>query len=102
MFKLTVLYPNTVGARFNHDYYRDSHMPMVKARLGAACLSYSIDKGLLSDAGEPPFVGMCHIYANTAAEFHAAFAAHAAEIFADVPNYTDIAPTLQMSEVVVG
>ena len=26
MIKVTVMYPNTPGARFNHEYYRDKHM----------------------------------------------------------------------------
>src|SRR6185369_14662713 len=30
MIKVTVMYPNTAGARFNHEYYRDKHMPLVK------------------------------------------------------------------------
>jgi hypothetical protein len=33
MIKVTVMYPYTEGARFDHVYYRDQHMPMVKARL---------------------------------------------------------------------
>ena len=33
MIKVSVMYPNTPGARFNHAYYRDNHMPMVKARM---------------------------------------------------------------------
>jgi uncharacterized protein (TIGR02118 family) len=37
MIKVTVMYPYTEGARFDHAYCRDRHMPMVKARLGSAC-----------------------------------------------------------------
>ena len=46
MIKASVMYPNTPGARFNHEYYRDKHMPLVKARLGDACKYYTVDKGL--------------------------------------------------------
>lgn len=53
MFKISVMYPNTPGARFDHAYYRDKHMPLVKARLGAACESYTVDKGL-TDAAQWP------------------------------------------------
>jgi uncharacterized protein (TIGR02118 family) len=31
--------------------------------------------------------------------FQSAFGPHAEEIMADIPNYTDIQPTLQISEV---
>jgi uncharacterized protein (TIGR02118 family) len=50
MIKVSVMYPNTPGARFNHEYYRDKHMPMVQAKLGAALKSYTVDKGLAGGA----------------------------------------------------
>ena len=51
MIKVNVMYPYTEGARFDHAYYRDRHMPMVKARLGSACAYYTVEKGL---AGRAP------------------------------------------------
>ena len=55
MIKVTVMYPYTEGARFDHAYYRDRHMPMVKARLGSACAYYTVEKGLAGRApGSPP------------------------------------------------
>ncbi len=78
MIKVSVMYPNTPGARFDHTYYRDKHMPLVKARLGDACKYYTVDS------------------------FQAGFGPHAQEIMADIPNYTDIPLVIQISEVVVG
>ena len=34
MIKVTVMYPNTPGARFDHLYYRDVHMPLVQKLMG--------------------------------------------------------------------
>lgn len=104
MIKISVMYPHQPGARFDHDYYRDRHMPLVKARMGDACLFYTVDKGLAGGApGEPPtYVAMCHIYTETVEAFQAAFGPHAGEILGDIPNYTDLKPVLQFSEVVVG
>ncbi|WP_298011344.1 EthD family reductase [uncultured Aquabacterium sp.] len=104
MIKISVMYPHQQGARFDHDYYRDRHMPLVKARMGDACLFYTVDKGLAGGApGEPPaYVAMCHIYTESVEAFQAAFGPHAGEILADIPNYTDLKPVLQFSEVVVG
>ncbi len=31
MIKVSVMYPHNSGARFDHDYYRDRHMPLVPA-----------------------------------------------------------------------
>jgi uncharacterized protein (TIGR02118 family) len=104
MIKVSVMYPNNEGARFDHTYYRDKHMPLVQSRLGDACLYYTIDKGLAGGAPGAPatYVGMCHIFAESVETFQKAFGPHMKEIMADIPNYTDIAPVMQVSEVVVG
>ena len=104
MIKLSVMYPNKPGARFDHVYYRDKHMLLMKARLGAACLFYTVDKGVAGGGpGEPaPYVGMCHVYFDSVESFQGAFGPHAQEIMGDVPNYTDLSPVIQVSEVVVG
>ena len=104
MIKVSVMYPNTAGARFDHAYYRDRHMPLVKRLMGDACLFYTVDKGLAGGApGEPaPYVGMCHIFSDSVPAFQAGFGPHAKEILADIANYTDLAPVMQISEVVVG
>ena len=103
MIRINVMYPYTEGARFDHAYYRDRHMPMVKARLGSACAYYTIEKGL---AGRPPgapptFVAMCAFICDSAEGYQAAMQEHGAEIRGDIANYTDIAPVFQVSEVVV-
>lgn len=104
MIKVSVMYPNTLGARFDHAYYRDKHLPFVKATLGDSLLSYTIDKGLAGGAPGAPatYVAMCHLHFTSVETFQAAFGPHAQEILADIPNYTDLTPTLQISEVVVG
>ena len=103
MIKVNVMYPYTEGARFDHAYYRDRHMPMVKARLGNACAYYTIEKGLAGGApGTPPaFVAMCAFICDSAEGYQAALREHGAEIRGDIANYTDIAPVLQVSEIVV-
>ena len=104
MIKVSVMYPNTPGARFDHGYYRDKHMPLVKARLGDGCKFYTVDKGLAGGAPGTPatYVGMCHIYADSVEAFQKGFGPHAQEIMGDIANYTDLSPVIQISEVVVG
>lgn len=104
MIKVSVMYPNTPGARFDHDYYRDTHMPLLQARMGEHCLSYTIDRGLAGGAPgtSATYVGMCHIFCASVESFQASFGPHAQEIMGDIPNYTDLAPVIQISEVVVG
>lgn len=104
MIKVTVMYPHTPGARFDHDYYRDKHMPMVQDKLGAACLRYTVDKGLSGGApgSAPPYVGTCSLFFDSVEAFQTAFAPKAGEILGDIPNYTDLQPVMMVSEVVVG
>ena len=104
MIKVSVMYPACEGARFDHAYYRDKHMPLVKARMGEACRSYTVDRGLGGDApGSPPtYVAMCHLFCDSVEAFQSGFGPHAKEIMGDIANYTDIAPVVQISEVVVG
>ena len=103
MIKVSVMYPYTEGARFDHVYYRDRHMPLVKAKLGSACAYYTIEKGLSSrEQGSPPaFVAMCAFVCYSAEAYRAASQEHRAEIRGDISNYTDIAPVVQISEVVI-
>lgn len=104
MIKMSVYYPANGGSRFDHDYYRTHHLPLIRDRLGDACLRYEIDKGLSGGdpSRAPEFAAACHIYAPDLQTFQQAFGAHRAEVVADVPNYTDIAPIVQISEVVEG
>lgn len=103
MIKVSVMYPFSAGARFDHGYYRDKHMPLLKKRLGDACLYYTIDKGLAGGGpGTPPaYVAMCHVFSESVETFNAAFGPHAKEILGDIANYTDLQPVMQISEVVV-
>lgn len=102
MIKVTVMYANAPGARFDHDYYRMRHMPLVKERMGANCRYYTIDRGLAGAPGQPaPYLAMCHIHCDSVDAFQAGFGPHAAEIMADIAHYTDQKPLVQISEVVV-
>ena len=44
---------------------------------------------------------MCHIFCDSTEAFQKGFGPHSAEILGDIPNYTDLTPVIQISEVVV-
>lgn len=104
MIKVSVMYPNIAGARFDHEYYRDKHMPLLKSRMGEACKHYTIDKGLTGgDSGAAAaYIGMCHVFCESISAFESVFGPHAKEMMEDIANYTDLKPVIQISEVVVG
>ena len=45
---------------------------------------------------------MCHIFCESVEAFDAGMGPHRKEIRADLANYTDAQPVIQISEVVVG
>ena len=101
MIKVSVLYPAGETTKFDVDYYCKSHMPMVQQKLGTACKSVAVEQGVGGGAlGTPPtYTAMGRLYFDSVEEFQAAFAQHAEAIMADVPNYTNVQPVIQISEV---
>jgi len=101
VIKVSVLYPGGETTKFDMDYYCKSHMPMVQQKLGAACKSMAVEQGLAGGApGAPPtYAAMGHLYFDSVAAFQAAFGPHATEIMADIKNYTNVQPVIQISEV---
>jgi uncharacterized protein (TIGR02118 family) len=104
MIKVSVMYPNGPDARFDETYYRDRHMPMVKKLMGDYCQYYTVDGAI--PAGVPPantpYIAMGHLFCDSVEAFQTGFGPHTQEIMADIPNYTNQKPIIQMSEVLVG
>jgi uncharacterized protein (TIGR02118 family) len=101
MIKVSVFYPNNEGSKFDIDYYCNRHMPMVRQKLGTACKGAAVEQGIAgpTPGSRPAFIAMGHIYFDSVEAFQTAFGPHADAIMADIPNYTDIEPTLQISDV---
>jgi uncharacterized protein (TIGR02118 family) len=103
MIKISILYPNT--GKFDMDYYLNKHMPRSIELLsnGKGYRGVSVERGLggAAPGTAPAYVAMCHYLFDTADDFMAAFLPHAAELQGDMPNYTDIETTIQISEVAI-
>ena len=94
VIRLSVLYPSTEGATFDHDYYRDQHVPLAVKTWGLD--GAEIDKGV-----DGPYVAAVHFTFDSLDALGAAMgAAGTADVIADVANYTTIAPVMQTSEIV--
>ena len=48
------------------------------------------------------FVASCSLYVESLEAFQAGMAAHGKAIMSDVPNYTNLKPQIEVTEVVVG
>jgi len=103
MIKVSVMYPNNPAVRFDHNYYREKHLPLIKRRMGAALEYYTIDRGLTGGAPDAPatYIAACHLLCDSIDAYKASFGPYAKEISGDIPNFTDVTPIVQISEVVV-
>ena len=101
MIKLNVFYAGGDGKHFDFDYYNNSHVPLVAKTLGGTLMDASYDKGLGGGApgSSATFVAMANLYFKSMEEFARAFAANAPTLMADLPNFTNIEPVVQISEV---
>jgi uncharacterized protein (TIGR02118 family) len=101
VIRVSVLYPYGPGARFDMEYYLDTHMPLVKRLAGALLRAQAVEQGLSGVAigSPPPFLAMGHLVFESVADFQQVLEAHGQAILADVPNYTNTQPTIQVSEV---
>jgi len=101
VIKVSLFYPNKEGKTFDMDYYFNKHLPMVRQRLGTACKCVDAEQGQsgLLPGTPAAYIAMCHLYFESIEAFQTAFGLHAQAIMADMPNYTNIQPTIQISEV---
>ena len=94
MIRLSVFYPTTEGATFDHDYYRDKHVPLCLQTWGLS--GAQIEKGI-----DGPYVAAVHFEFESPEALQAAMTNEGTgAVLADVANYTTITPVLQTSEVV--
>lgn len=101
MIKVSILYPSKPGNRFDVDYYLTVHMPMAARLLGAAVKETSIEIGIGGEApGQPaPFSAIVGFTCESVDAFVAAFMPVVDQLRGDIPNYTDIQPVVQISEI---
>jgi uncharacterized protein (TIGR02118 family) len=88
---------------FDHAYYVDKHMTLVRERWGGMGLVRTeVDRGVAGGApgASAPYIAVGHVYFNSLTDFERASTAHGKELFADVPNFTNIQPQVQISEVI--
>ncbi len=101
MIKVSVMYPNSSDANFDIEYYCNTHMPMVKELLGDFVKGGNVDYGIAGGApGEAaPYIAMGHLIFDSLDSFQSGFGPHAEKIMADIPNYTNTQPQIQISEI---
>lgn len=102
MIKVSIIYPNAEGNTFDMDYYANNHMPMVADLFGPSLRKYAIDKGLSGRTPDDPmpYLAVGYFYFDKLEDYANAFSANGEQILNDIPNYTNIQPIVQISEIV--
>ena len=105
MIKVSILYPNIRGGRFDFDYYTLRHMPRSIALLGAhpGFCSVTVERGMsATEPDSPPkYVAACFYTFKSLDAFIAAFMPHAEELQGDMQNYTNIPADIQFNEILI-
>lgn len=101
MIRVAVMYPNEFGKQFDMDYYLNKHMPMVNDTLGdLGLVRTEVDKGIggMEPGSSPPYVAIAYMYFDDMDSLQKSMA-NAQEMMSDLPNFTDIQPQAQISEI---
>jgi uncharacterized protein (TIGR02118 family) len=101
MIKVAIFYPNGEDKTFDMDYYANKHMPMAASLFGNSLKAMIIDKGMAH--GTPdlpvPYLAIGYFYFEDMESLKNAMGPNSDQLKADVPNYTNILPMIQISEV---
>lgn len=101
MIRITVMYPSNTG-EFNFDYYTQKHLPLVNRLFEPyGLVGAEIDKGIGAErfGKAAPFIAICYFTFNSMEKMLKGMVNHFQEMEADVPNFTDINSTYQISEI---
>lgn len=101
MIKVTFLYPNASGSRFDMDYYLSAHLDLSREVFGHV-RGISIDRGIsaVEPSSIPPFHAVASLLFDSLDDFYGALMPRLDDLKADVPEYTDTETIIQISEVV--
>lgn len=101
MIVASVFYPNQPGLHFDIEYYRSMHMQLVQRLLGPAVRRIEVEHGVagMGPGAPAPYLAIGRLYFESLEVFQKIAVPQLAELTADIPNYTNSSPILQISEL---
>ncbi len=101
--KVTAIYRWTDGAHFDHQYYQTTHAKLALETLKpVGLLRFESEETVLSaPPAQGTIVAASNAYFASLADAQAALAKAGPALGADLPKYTNIRPTLHLSQVLV-
>ena len=103
MVNINILYPKSDGSHFDIEYYLKKHMPLSIERLSLAkgFKAVSVERGVAIKEPkiDSTYFAICRYTFETTEDFLTAFLPNAEELQGDMPNYTNIEPIIQITEI---
>ena len=99
---VSVIYPNEPDAKFDMDYYMNSHVKMVRDNwTDMGMKELKIYKGVSAPrpGTPPPYMVIGIMEFDSLDEFYAAGKASGKEMAQDIPNFTNLEPVVQINEL---
>ncbi|MBH1992270.1 MAG: EthD family reductase [Sphingomonadaceae bacterium] len=99
MLRVSAVYPNSDGSHFDGEDYVQRHAPFAHGLLdplGLKGLRVTLGHAAL-DGAPPPYWAISELIFDNRPAFDAAMTACGEALFADAPNFTNVAPVLQVS-----
>jgi uncharacterized protein (TIGR02118 family) len=100
MIVVSVMCPKTNQSTFDFNYYVQKHIPMAKARFEEfGSLDVRVMRGsAMMDGAGPMYALIAEVTFPSQEHLQDALAKYGAEIMADIPNYTNVQPVIQINE----
>src|SRR4030042_4083879 len=101
-FRVSVMYPNQEGVKFDIEYYRTKHMELVKTLLKPfGLIKTEVDRGISGSSGQPAlYVCIGHLYFDSQDGYDRGVAEKGPIIRGDIPNFTNATPIRDRKSVV--
>lgn len=101
MFQVLVMYPNEEGVKFDFEYYRTKHMPLVEEFMKPhGLVRTGVLKGVGGGGGAPsPYVCVGVLEFDNPEGYQKGVEASGGKVRADISNFTNVMPVRVIAEV---
>jgi uncharacterized protein (TIGR02118 family) len=100
MIRIAIMYPNKPGAEFDNHYYRSFHLDLVREKYSPFGLKgIELDQAKITDGPhKAPYFAIGYLFFESTQDFMAAYKATGDAVMADVENFTNVEPVIQVSQ----
>lgn len=100
MIRVAVIYPNQQNKKFDVDYFINTHMPLVVEKYTPyGLIKAEVDSAKSKEGAQAaPYIAIGYMMFESTKSFMHAYKSAGHEVMPDIENFTDIEPSIQVSE----